>query len=182
MKNLLLLSLVILALTSFFYEPLKFYVTQNGLGFKIEELTYLPSGYNEINKETYFNPKSDVPYQKYIEVTTRNDKTYIRFIQAGSTDTMNQYLDAIETDRYYTKESVSINKNQATIYYYRNSVRHIVWTENNKRYDISTNDPYVGLEELEKIQDGIKIIKIDFIEPFTAIQDKIESIITPKTH
>lgn len=165
MRNLLLLSAIILLLGALFSEPIRFWLTANQADFPIEHLTYLPGSYNSVSDEKYFELKNDVPGHNYVDTKFQSTDTYFRFIQTGNSEAMNRYLDALELGSFYNREVLDLNNIPMNVTYYRDGTRRFVWVKGNKRYDIITNDVYLNIDELEKLDGGLKIYKIDPLRP-----------------
>lgn len=165
MKNLLLLSAVVLLLGALFSQPIRFWLTANGTGFPIERLTYIPNSYNPISDEKYFELKNDVPGHSYIDTKFQSSDTYFRFIQTENSEVMSRYLDALELGSFYNREVSDLNRIPMNVTYYRDGTRRFVWIKGNKRYDIITTDTYLNIDELEKLDSGLKIYKIDPLLP-----------------
>ena len=165
MRNLLLLSAIILLLGTLFSSPIRFFITANEAGFPIEHLTYIPGSYGPVSDEKYFELKNDVPGHNYIDTKFQSTDTYFRFIQTGNSEAMNRYLDALELGSFYSKEVLDLNGIPMNVTYYRDGTRRFVYVKGDKRYDIITNDTYLNVDELERMESGLEVYKIDPLRP-----------------
>lgn len=177
MKNLLLLSAIILLLAALFSRPIRFFMTASEAGFPIEHLTYLPSLYSPINDEKYFELKSDVSGHHSIDTKFQSADTYFRFIQTDGSETMSRYLDALDLGSFYSKEELKLNDKVVSVTYYRDGTRRLNWTKNDKRYVIITNDNYLNSDELSRMERGLEIYKIDPLLPLKKATDSFFALI-----
>ena len=165
MRNLLLLAAIILLLGTLFSSPIRFFITTNEAGFPIEHLTYVPNSYRPVSDEKYFELKNDVPGHSYIDTKFQSTDTYIRFIQTANSEAMSRYLDALELGSFYSKEVLDLNGGAMNVTYYRDGTRRFGWEKSNKRYDIITNDTYLNIDELSRIEKGLEVYEIDALRP-----------------
>ena len=165
MRNLLLLSAIILLLGALFSSPIRFLITANEAGFTIERLTYLPSSYSSVSEEKYFELKNDVPGHSYIDTKFQSTDTYFRFIQTGNSEAMSRYLDTLELGSFYSKEVLDLSGVPMNVTYYRDGARRFGWVKGDKRYNIITNDNYLNVDELSRMEKGLEVYKIDPLQP-----------------
>lgn len=165
MRNLLLLAAIILLLGTLFSRPIRFFITANEAGFPIEHLTDVPNAYRPVSGEKYFELKNDVPGHRYIDTKFQSSDTYFRFIQTGNSEAMSRYLDALELGSFYSKEVLDLNGGTMNVTYYRDGTRRFAWTKNDKRYVIITDDNYLNTGEIERMEKGLEIYKIDPLRP-----------------
>ena len=160
-----MLSAIILLLGTLFSSPIRFFITANEAGFPIEHLTYIPGSYGPVSDEKYFELKNDVPGHNYIETKFQSTDTYFRFIQAQNSEAMSRYLDGVELGSFYNSETLNLNGKSMNITYYRDGTRRFVYVKGDKRYDIITTDTYLNIDELEKVDNGLEVYKIDPLRP-----------------
>lgn len=177
MRNLLPPAAIILLLATLFSQPIRFFVTANEAGFTIERLTYLPSSYNIVSDEKYFELKNDVPGHHSIDTKFQSSETYFRFIQTDSSEVMNRYLDALELGSFYNRERLDLNGTMMDITYYRDGARRFGWVKGDKRYNIITNDNYLNIDELGRMEKGLVIYKIDPLLPLKKTADSFFALI-----
>ena len=165
MRNLLLLSAIILLLGTLFSSPIRFFITANEAGFPIEHLTYIPGSYGPVSDEKYFELKNGVTGHNYIDTKFQSTDTYFRFIQTQNSEAMSRYLDGLELGSFYNSERLDLNGKSMNITYYRDGTRRFVYVKGDKRYDTITDDAYLNIDELEKVDNGLEVYKIDPLRP-----------------
>ena len=176
-KTLFYLSILIAIGSSIFAEPLKFYIASQQAGFPIEKLTYLPNSYTDVAEGIYFELRSDVSTNRFVSVTFGSGGEYLRFTQSGNDGKLNLYLDGLEPGSYYSQENLEIEGKTVTVTYFRNDLRRFVWRSQDKRYELTTNDLTLSLNEAERIEAGLAVIKIDFLKPLRQSRDRLLSLI-----
>lgn len=163
-RKLLFVLVLILIFWALFSQPLKEMAATYDAGFTIEKLTYLPESYADVAEEKYFALGKYIPGNNLVDTEFRSGENYFRFIQAADNYAVESYIDALDAGTFYKRENVLINDTSVTVTYYNDERRRFMWLAGSKRYDVITNDLGLNWTDIEKIQSGLVLAKIDFWE------------------
>jgi hypothetical protein len=177
MKIGLILVLILLAGSFgliFLTVPAQKFLLELEKGFSIEKLTYLPGGYGPIPDSDYLDMGGSAARGGLIEVTSNNQSYFLTFGQMGNSKDGASVRDAEINNQYPRAKTTEINRIPTTVHYSSGGGVYI-WLKNNKRYEISTNDLFITISDLEKMEEGIVPLKVDVLKP---IKDLIETFKT----
>ena len=167
MKIGLILVLILLAGSLgliFLTVPAQKFLLELEKGFSIEKLTYFPGGYEPVPDSDYLNMGSSTAQAGLIEVTSNNQSYSLTFRQMGNNKDAASIREAEINNQYPKAETTEINRIPTTVHYSSSEVVY-VWLKNNKRYEISTNDLFITISDLGKMEEGVVPLKVDALKP-----------------
>lgn len=133
-------------------------------GYSIEKLTYLPGGYDPVPDGDYLNMGSGASQAGLIEVTSHNQSFFLTFGQMGDNRDANAIRDVGISSQYPNASTTYLNGITVTVHSSANGASY-VWFENKKRYEILTNDPFVTMYEVARMEEGIVPLRVDIAKP-----------------
>lgn len=148
----------------FLTVPAQKFLLELEKGYSIEKLTYLPGGYEPIPDGDYLNMGTGASQAGLIEVISHNQSYFLTFRQAGNNKDSSSVRD-VEIGNQYPLASTSYLSGVAVAVHSSAGGAAYVWFNNNKRYEILTNDPFVTQYEVERLMEGIVPLEVDALKP-----------------
>lgn len=148
----------------FLTAPAQKFLLEVEKGYSIEKLTYLPGGYEPISDSDYLNMGGSAASSGLIEVISKNQSYNLIFRQMGNNKDNASVRDVGIISQYPKMEIVELNGIGIKVHSSERGSTY-VWLKNNKRYELSTNDPFVTLYEVERVEEGLIPLKVDALKP-----------------
>lgn len=134
-------------------------------GYSLETLGYVPGAYSSIPDDAYLNIGSGAAEGGLLEVKSNNATYYLTFRQMRNSPDLNSLRNANFLVRNAVRGDTTIDGNPGSIYSSSEGTKTFIWTKENKRYEVETNDSSISEFEVARMAQSLTPLKVDIWEP-----------------